>query len=246
MARLANLNGVSETLPVLPRFPSVQTTRKKASFICFTGKKSNDFQEQPLQTTRRIALGLASVALVGNPCNGVSLAEGNGFWLDGPLPVPSAQNSKFCTEKFSGTAFATLSLTRTMCFDAEIANEKTGTRSFLKRGLYMANIGTKGRKFRLKKYAFDLLAMADLITKDTLNYVRRYLRLKSTFMYFDFDQVISAAPVDEKQPLTNLANRLFDTVEKLDGAVKQRDLPQTETYYKDTTVVLQEVMDRMA
>ncbi|CAN6694521.1 hypothetical protein ACFX13_031380 [Malus domestica] len=220
MARLANLNGVSETLPVLPRFPSVQTTRKKASFICFTGKKSNDFQEQPLQTTRRIALGLASVALVGNPCNGVSLAEGNGFWLDGPLPVPSAQN--------------------------KIANEKTGTRSFLKRGLYMANIGTKGRKFRLKKYAFDLLAMADLITKDTLNYVRRYLRLKSTFMYFDFDQVISAAPVDEKQPLTNLANRLFDTVEKLDGAVKQRDLPQTETYYKDTTVVLQEVMDRMA
>ncbi|KAM1256484.1 hypothetical protein PS2_030390 [Malus domestica] len=220
MARLANLNGVSETLPVLPRFPSVQTTRKKASFICFTGKKSNDFQEQPLQTTRRIALGLASVALVGNPCNGVSLAEGNGFWLDGPLPVPSAQN--------------------------KIANEKTGTRSFLKRGLYMANIGTKGRKFRLKKYANDLLAMADLITKDTLNYVRRYLRLKSTFMYFDFDQVISAAPVDEKQPLTNLANRLFDTVEKLDGAVKQRDLPQTETYYKDTTVVLQEVMDRMA
>ncbi|CAN6560800.1 unnamed protein product [Malus baccata var. baccata] len=220
MARLANLNGVPETLPVLPRFPSVQTTRKKASFICFTGKKSNDFQEQPLQTTRRIALGLASVALVGNPCNGVSLAEGNGFWLDGPLPVPSAQN--------------------------KIANEKTGTRSFLKRGLYMANIGTKGRKFRLKKYAFDLLAMADLITKDTLNYVRRYLRLKSTFMYFDFDQVISAAPVDEKQPLTNLANRLFDTVEKLDGAVKQRNLPQTETYYKDTTVVLQEVMDRMA
>ncbi|XP_009358084.1 photosynthetic NDH subunit of lumenal location 3, chloroplastic-like [Pyrus x bretschneideri] len=220
MARLANLNGVSETLPVLPRFPSVQTTRKKASIICFTGKKSDDFQEQPLQTTRRIALGLASVALVGNFCNGVSLAEGNGFWLDGPLPVPSAQN--------------------------KIANEKTGTRSFLKRGLYMANIGTKGRKFRLKKYAFDLLAMADLIAKDTLNYVRRYLRLKSTFMYFDFDQVISAAPVDEKQPLTDLANRLFDTVEKLDGAVKQRDLPRTETYYKDTTVVLQEVMDRMA
>ncbi|KAG5255131.1 oxygen evolving enhancer family protein [Salix suchowensis] len=184
MAHLTNLNGVTETLPAMPKLIS-----------------------KSFQTTRRLALGLASVALIGNSSAGVSLAEDNWWARDIPLPVPSVEN--------------------------KLANEETGTRSFLKKGIYMAN-----------RYAFDLLALEDLIGPDTLNYVRKYLRIKSTFMYYDLDRIISAVPVDNKQPLTDLANRLFDNFEKLEDASRKKNLSDTKSSYRDTKVLLQEVMQQ--
>ncbi|GFZ12465.1 PsbQ-like 1 [Actinidia rufa] len=221
MARLANLNGVSETLPAIPKLPSFQRTQKRTLILGFHSNKSQEFQDQQLKITRRLAIGLASIAIFGNTGTGnVSLAEDNGLWLTGPIPIPPIYN--------------------------KIANEETGTRSFLKKGIFMPNIGIKGSEHRLRKYAFDLLALGDLIDKDAWNYVRKYLRLKCTVMYYDFDKLISAAPADDRQPLTDLANKLFDNVEKLEGAVKKHDLHQTESIYQDTTGILQEVMTRMA
>ncbi|KAL2476218.1 Photosynthetic NDH subunit of lumenal location 3 [Abeliophyllum distichum] len=216
----ANFNGVFEALPAIPKLCRVEKMPKKSTITCLLGKKKNEFQDNKVQTTRRLAIGLASISLFGNTRIGNSLAEDNGFWLTGPIPVPSVNN--------------------------KIDNEETGTRSFIKKGIYIANIGTKGRMHRLKRYAFDLIALGDMIGQDTWNYIRKYLRLKSTFMYYDFDEVISAAPADDKKSLTELANRLFDSVEKLENAVKKQNLPQTESYYADTTSILQEVMNRMA
>ncbi|KAM4092553.1 hypothetical protein ACB094_06G048600 [Castanea mollissima] len=220
MALLPDINVVSKTLQALPKFSKIQRTPNRMKIVGFLGKKKDDFQEHPLQTTRRLAIGLASIALIGDSTKGISLAKDNGFWYEGPIPVPPVYN--------------------------KIANEKTGTRSFLKIGLYVANIGSKGSEYRLRKTAFDLLSMPDLIKQDTLNYVRKYLRYKSTFMYYDFDKVISAASENEKQPLTDLANRLFDSFEKLEDAAKNKNLPRTESSYQDTTVILQEVMERFA
>ncbi|KAJ6314112.1 hypothetical protein OIU78_017717 [Salix suchowensis] len=190
MAHLTNLNGVTETLPAMPKLISVQKPGKRMKITGLLGKKPVNLEEKSFQTTRRLALGLASVALIGNSSAGVSLAEDNWWARDIPLPVPSVEN--------------------------KLANEETGTRSFLKKGIYMANVGLQGK----------------------------YLRIKSTFMYYDLDRIISAVPVDNKQPLTDLANRLFDNFEKLEDASRKKNLSDTKSSYRDTKVLLQEVMQQ--
>ncbi|KAK8545691.1 hypothetical protein V6N13_066963 [Hibiscus sabdariffa] len=96
MAHLSSLNGISELLPATPKLPTVQRSRKISKIIRFLGKNTSNLHEkqQPLQTTRRMALSLASIALVGTSSNGISLAEDNGYWITDLLPVPSVENSK--------------------------------------------------------------------------------------------------------------------------------------------------------
>lgn len=172
-------------------------------------------------TTRRASIGLAAIAALFTRSLSLHAEEpNNGYWLTGPLRDPEVTN--------------------------KLANEATGTRSFLRHGIYVANIGAEGSAFRLKHHAFDLLALEDLLGKDADNYVRKYLCLKSTVMYYDFDKVISAANDDQKQPLLQLANRLFDSVENLEDAVKQKSDQLIRSRYDDTAVVLKEVMAKMA
>uniref|UniRef100_A0A7N0TZV5 Photosynthetic NDH subcomplex L 3 n=1 Tax=Kalanchoe fedtschenkoi TaxID=63787 RepID=A0A7N0TZV5_KALFE len=224
-ATLARFNGVSQTVAPAAKLaggPVGQNRRANLKVVVGCAAKKNDeTAEVSMQATRRTSLGFASAALATSSGIGASLADDNGFWITTPIPVPTIENT-------------------------ELANKETGTRSFLKIGIYIADIAPFLRAYRIKKYAFDLLALGDLIGKDAWNYVNKYLRLKSTFMYYDFDKVISAASPVDKKPLLDLANRLFDSVEKLEVSVQQHDLPQTESDYRNTSVILEEVMQRMA
>ncbi|KAJ1287341.1 hypothetical protein BS78_02G002700 [Paspalum vaginatum] len=172
-----------------------------------------------------VALGLAAV--LPRPRDAAAVDENgvpdnNGWWVtEFPLPVPKIANK-------------------------EINNAETGTRSFLKKGVYIADIGPTfaAHAYRLRSCAFDLLALEDLLGKDASNYVNKYLRLKSTFMYYDFDKLITAA--DDKPPYIDLANRLFDSVETLEQAVTAKDDAKISGRYADTKIILQELMDKMA
>uniref|UniRef100_A0A2P2JR31 Uncharacterized protein n=1 Tax=Rhizophora mucronata TaxID=61149 RepID=A0A2P2JR31_RHIMU len=93
MTHIASLNCVIEPLAAPPKYANVRKTRNAVKIVGLLGNRVANFEA--LQPTRRLALGLASIALIGGYCNGVSLAEdNNGLWIDIPFPVPSAENSK--------------------------------------------------------------------------------------------------------------------------------------------------------
>ncbi|RWR84364.1 Photosystem II PsbQ [Cinnamomum micranthum f. kanehirae] len=218
MALLSTCSAASDIL--LPKFNIFEVKRTRTLTIMgSTPKKAEEFPQLAqspsenglsIQSTRRAVVGLGLLAISMNYSESSLADGGNGWWIDGPLPIPPVYN--------------------------KIANEETGTRSFIKNGVYMADIGPEGSAYRLRKYAFDLLALEDLLGQDAWSHVRRYLRLKSTFI----------SPSEQKQPLTDLANRLFDKVEKLEDAVKKHNELQTTAYYEDTKAILEEVMVKMA
>ncbi|ONM50900.1 Photosynthetic NDH subunit of lumenal location 3 chloroplastic [Zea mays] len=213
--------------------------------------------QQPSSPSRRSAclLGIACAVLL-RP-RAASAAEtddepaNNGWWLtEFPLPVPKIVNSKPSRPSCSIhhlTLLGSLTIVSAMSGMAEeINNAETGTRSFLKNGIYMADIGPSfaAHAYRLRSTAFDLLALEDLLGKDASNYVNKYLRLKSTFMYYDFDKLISAA--EDKPPFVDLANRLFDSFETLQEAVTAKDDARIGDRYAETKLILQELMAKMA
>lgn len=208
------------------------------------------------QASRRSAslhLGLAAATavLLRQPDAARAAADedepaNNGWWLtEFPLPVPKILNSK--PRRAVQFPAQLLAARLTIDIAEEINNPETGTRSFLKNGIFMADIGPSfaAHAYRLRSTAFDLLALEDLLGKEASNYVNKYLRLKSTFMYYDFDKLITAA-ADDKAPFVDLANRLFDSFETLQQAVTAKDDARISDRYADTKLILQELMAKMA
>lgn len=88
----------------------------------------------------------------------------------------------------------------------------------------MVDVQVRGSACRIKRSAFDLLSIRDYLVDDhddnndeeeAWDFIGSMFRLKTTFMYCDFNQMISYAPKDQKESLTQLANKLFCSIEEV-------------------------------
>lgn len=75
----------------------------------------------------------------------------------------------------------------------------------------------RGSANRIQRCACELMSIGNDLMDDqeSWDFVGRDLQLKVTFLYCDFDKVISVAPEEQKRSLTELANRLFCSIEEV-------------------------------
>lgn len=84
----AHVNRLLELLPATPKLPISPKPWRMPTAM------SQQIEQDTIKTTRRMSISFASIALVGTSGIAKSLADDNGFWLNGPLPIPSVENSK--------------------------------------------------------------------------------------------------------------------------------------------------------
>ncbi|XP_057961854.1 photosynthetic NDH subunit of lumenal location 3, chloroplastic-like [Malania oleifera] len=128
---------------------------------------------------------------------------------------------------------------------------------------------TRGSASRIKNCAFELLSSWDDLIMDDyydeeenvlwdpmeddvgddygwLDLMQRDIRLKSTFFYCDFNQMISATPHhDQKKSLTLLANRLLSSIQELDRTTSVGCIHLIQDRYSDVALVLKDVIALM-
>lgn len=102
MAGISNCSG-GVFLEVLRAMPETGTIQRNATTVRCSGNKSDENQQliqRPGASTSRRKMGMALLLSFGSVIgtsgiNDKSLADDNGFWLNGPLPLPLVENSKY-------------------------------------------------------------------------------------------------------------------------------------------------------
>ena len=109
MALLSTCSAASDIL--LPKFNIFEVKRTRALTIMGSiPKKAEEFPQLAqspnenglsIQSTRRAVIGLGLLAISMNYSESSLADGGNGWWIDGPLPIPPVYNSKHSLSSFS-------------------------------------------------------------------------------------------------------------------------------------------------
>ncbi|CAL1372588.1 unnamed protein product [Linum trigynum] len=186
---------------------------------CLTVRAQQQASEP--ETSRRSMMGLVAVGLASGSFVQAVLAEANSIKI-GPPPAPS------------GGLPGTLN-----------ADEARDVDLPLKERFYLQPQTPAEAAARVKVSANEIVNVKSFIDKKAWPYVMNDLRLRASYLRYDLKTVIASKPKPEKQALTDLTGKLFQSINNLDYAAKIKSSPQAEKYYAETVSNLNDVLAKL-
>ncbi|CAN1319094.1 Oxygen-evolving enhancer protein 3-2, chloroplastic [Linum perenne] len=115
----------------------------------------------------------------------------------------------------------------------------------LKERFYLQPLTPEQAAARAKVSAKEIVSVKDFIDKKAWPYVQNDLRLRASYLRYDLKTVISAKPKPEKQALSDLTGKLFQSINSLDYAAKIKSSDQAQKYYAETVSNLNDVLAKL-
>lgn len=173
------------------------------------------------QSSRRSLLGLLAATVSAAGVANKAMAAASSIKVEGPPPP-------------SGGLPGTLNSDEARDLDLP-----------LKERFYLQPLKPSEAAARAKESAKEILNVKELIDKKAWPYVQNDLRLRASYLRYDLNTVISAMPKDQKMPLKTLTNKLFETINNLDYAAREKSQPKAEKYYAETVSALNDVLAKI-
>ncbi|KAI3682898.1 hypothetical protein L1987_83252 [Smallanthus sonchifolius] len=177
--------------------------------------------EAESETSRRAVLGLIATGLASGSFVQAVLADAKPIKL-GPPPPPS------------GGLPGTLNSDEARDLDLPLKNR-----------FFLQPLSPTEATARAKESAKEIVNVKEFIDKKAWPYVQNDLRLRSEYLRFDLNTVISAKPKDEKKQLKDLTGKLFQDMADLDYAAKIKSSADAEKSYAAAVSSLNDVLSKL-
>jgi photosystem II oxygen-evolving enhancer protein 3 len=128
----------------------------------------------------------------------------------------------------------------------ENADQARDTDLPLRQRFFIQPLSVADAAQRAKFSAQDIMAAKTLIDKKAWPYVQNALRSSAGYLRYDLNTVISSKPKEEKKTLKALTAKLFDSLNALDFAARSKSTKDSEKYYSQTVMLLNDVLAKIA
>ncbi|KAK2352507.1 Oxygen-evolving enhancer protein 3-2, chloroplastic [Trifolium repens] len=177
--------------------------------------------QQQQESSRRAVIGLVATGLVSSSFVQAVLAEAIPIKVGGP-PAPS------------GGLPGTLN-----------SDEARDLKLPLKERFYLQPLTPTEAAARAKESAKEIVAAKKFIDQKAWPYLQNDLRLRAGYLRYDLNTIISSKPKDQKQSLKELTGKLFQDIDNLDYAAKQKSPSDAEKYYAIAVSTLNDVLSKI-